>query len=330
MKNSFKKLLFFLSAILLISCENKTTANPEPATIEQATQTIDLSKLPMLAGASTPRQSTLANLSYQVHATVSAVYEFYKKQLNDQGWKELEHSYVSEPMASAAYMKNGFKLSLTAIANSNLTDVVLQQHGNVNLEKIKLQPGLTLLTAFPLTAIYVSPASVDETITATKTALSNAGWSLYGSAGPTLYFKKNAVKLNVMINPAPAQQNQTAINLSDSLLSADLPVPPDSENHNYNDLEQYVTFSSKKTKAEIFEFYRQTMTAKGWKQSAELTDKTEILPFRNQSSDLFTIALGNAPENTIKAIARFQSAAQVAAMNKILDAQAAAHKAQNP
>ena len=79
-----------------------------PATVEQAARVIYLSTFPLMDGAKPPGSRQVANLSYAATGDVKTAFEFNRKALLSQGWKELPNSSVTDQYASAMFSRNGF------------------------------------------------------------------------------------------------------------------------------------------------------------------------------------------------------------------------------
>jgi len=79
-----------------------------PATVEQAARILDLSIFPIMDGAKRPESRQVANLFYLATGDVKMAFEFNRKALVAQGWKELPNSSVTDQSASAMFSRNGF------------------------------------------------------------------------------------------------------------------------------------------------------------------------------------------------------------------------------
>src|ERR1044071_3808328 len=71
--------------------EDTTSADAvkTPATVEQAAQILDLSTFPLADGAKPPESRQVATLFYVATGDVKTAFEFNRKALLAQGWKEL-------------------------------------------------------------------------------------------------------------------------------------------------------------------------------------------------------------------------------------------------
>ena len=90
--------------------EDTTSADAikTPATVEQAARILDLSMFPLMNGAKRPESRQVANLFYLATGDVKTAFEFNRKALLAQGWKELPSSSVTDQSASAMFSRNGF------------------------------------------------------------------------------------------------------------------------------------------------------------------------------------------------------------------------------
>ena len=76
--------------------------------MEQAARILDLSIFPIMDGAKRPESRQVANLFYLATGDVKMAFEFNRKALVAQGWKELPNSSVTDQSASAMFSRNGF------------------------------------------------------------------------------------------------------------------------------------------------------------------------------------------------------------------------------
>ena len=98
--------------------ENTTSADAikTPATVEQAAKILDLSTVPLMDGAKPPESRQVANLFYVATGDVKTGFEFHRKALVGQGWKELPNSSVTEQSASAMFSHDGFVVYLVGLS----------------------------------------------------------------------------------------------------------------------------------------------------------------------------------------------------------------------
>ena len=92
------------------SAQETTSADAikTPATVEQAAKILDLSTFPLMDGAKPLESPQVANLFYVAPSDVKKAFEFNRKALVAQGWKELPNSSVTDQYASAMFSRSGF------------------------------------------------------------------------------------------------------------------------------------------------------------------------------------------------------------------------------
>jgi hypothetical protein len=177
--------------------------------------------------------------------------------------------------------------------------------------------------------MFVTEAARDDTAKACRELLIASGWQPYGTAGNSLIFKQNAVRLNAMISTAPAQGGKTSIQYSAELLSADLPAPPDAVRVHYADTTTDLDFDVKSSSQAVAEFYRQALGKAGWKATTDKTIKTgrrEMLIFRNAERDMLTLTLFPF-QNVLRGRLRNQTAVEVDELDRVAREEAARRKA---
>jgi hypothetical protein len=89
----------------LFGCGSKNQATDDttdsdaiktPATVEQAAKVLDLSTFPLMDGAKPLELPQVANLFYLAPGDVKPAFEFNRKALIAQGWKELPNRSVTD------------------------------------------------------------------------------------------------------------------------------------------------------------------------------------------------------------------------------------------
>ena len=117
------------------AAENTTSADAikTPATVEQAAKILDLSTFPLMDGAKLLESRQVANLFYLATGDVKTAFEFNRKALLAQGWKELPNSSVTDQSASAMFSRDGFVVyvSVSPHGEPGSVQVRLQNQGNV-------------------------------------------------------------------------------------------------------------------------------------------------------------------------------------------------------
>ena len=131
-----------------------------PATVEQAARVLDLSTFPLMDGAKSAESRHVANLSYLATGDVKTAFEFHRKALVAQGWKELPNSSVTDQSASAMFSRNGFVVSVSVIPIGDGVSVRLQNQGNVKPGKLPVPPNAKPVYVGDSTAMYVTEAAV--------------------------------------------------------------------------------------------------------------------------------------------------------------------------
>src|SRR5213078_4483467 len=108
-----------------------------PATVEQAARVLDLSTFPLMDGAKPLESPQVANLFYLATGDVKMAFEFNRKALVAQGWKELPNSSVTDQSASEMFSRSGFVVFVTVTPNGDGSlQVRLQNQGNVKPGKL--------------------------------------------------------------------------------------------------------------------------------------------------------------------------------------------------
>ena len=132
--------------------------------------------------------------------------------------------------ASAMFSRDGFVVSLSVIPfEATGVSVRLQNFGNVKPGKLPVPPGAKSVYQGDPTAMYDTEATVAATADAIRNLFAAQGWTPYGKAGDSDYFKHNAILATATVSSAPAQGGKTMIQYSNQLISADIPAPPDVE-----------------------------------------------------------------------------------------------------
>jgi hypothetical protein len=313
--------------------EDSTSADAikTPATVEQAARTLDLSTFPLMDGAKPTDSRHVANLSYVATGDVKAAFEFNRKALVARDWKELPNTSVTEQSASAMFSRNGFVVSLSVIPSGDGgLSVRLQNHGNAKLGQLPVPPGTKPVYVGDSTAMYVTDAAVPTTADACRNLLLAQGWVPYGDAGDSAVFKQNAILLTATVSSAPAQGGKTMIQYSSQLMSADIPAPPGVEALSYVDEPPELAFETRESQDAIIDFYRKTLATKGWQSTLDHTiavDETPIMIFRNPAKDMLTLSMAAPYAGKQPVSVRFQSAAEIAELDRKIKERAPALRA---
>jgi hypothetical protein len=303
--------------------DDTTSEEPiqKPATVEQAAQILDLSTFPLMDGAKPERARHLAHLTYAATGNVKAGFDFHRNTLTAQGWKELPNSSVTEQSASAIFARSGFILSLSIIASGKSGDlsVTLQNHGNIKPGQLPVPPGAKPVYVGESAAMYATDAAAPATAEACRNLFLAQGWVPYGGAGDSAEFKQNAIIATVTVSVAPAQGGKTAIQYSTQLVSADIPAPPNVEDLRYVDEPPELTFDTAPDQNAVVDFYRKNLAAAGWQSTLDHTVPIDDLPtmiFRNPGKDMLTLKMSGASRGKLHVSVRFQSAAEIAELDR--------------
>jgi hypothetical protein len=290
-------------------------AEPGPATVTEAAKVLDLTMFPRLPQAKDPETATLVQLNYVAPVKVPAAFDFQKTTLTKQGWKELEGSYRTDEYAMGGFTKQGFIVSAMAYPEGDQTRVTLIQHGNVDLKKLPLPADAKSLAATPANLIMLTKGAVDETKQAFAAGLKKQGWVVYGEDPTISHYRKNAVLLTVMVSAAPAQMDQTAINIQSTMLSYVLPAPEGAMHVNYDDSQTMLHFDTQSSAEVIAQYYRDFFTKQGWEATTEnliADDNRRTLIFRNAAKEYADLeVMIYEPDSNVRV--RYQTAAQFAA-----------------
>ena len=290
-----------------------------PATVEQAARVLDLSTFSLMDGAKSAESRHVANLSYVAPGDPKKALEFQRKAFGAQGWKELPNSTISDDSASAMFARDGFVVSLSVIPfEATGVTVRLQNLGNVKPGKLPVPPNAKPVYVGEPTAMYATEAAVPATADAIRNLFVAQGWVPYGKAGDSDFFKQNAILATATVSSAPAQGGKTMIQYSNQLISSDIPAPPDVDDLRYVDEPPELTFATTNQDA-IVDFYRKTLASAGWKSTMDKmieVDEKPTMIFRNPAKEMLTLATTGMLGGKLLVSVRFQSAAEIAELDR--------------
>ena len=290
-----------------------------PATVEQAAKVLDLSTFAVMDSAKPTDERHVANLSYLATGDVKTAFEFNRKALLAQGWKELPNSTVTDQSASAMFSRNGFVVYVSVTPTGDGTQQVrLQNQGNVKPGKLPVPPSAKPVYVGDSTAMYETDAAVPATADAIRNLFVAQGWVPYGKAGDSDFFKQNAILATSTVSSAPARGGKTMIQYSNQLISSDIPAPPDVEDLRYVDEPPELTFATTSQDA-IVDFYRKTLAAAGWKSTMDKmidVDGKPTMMFRNPAKEMITLSMPYVLGDKLGVSIRFQSAAEIAEIDR--------------
>ncbi|PYV65622.1 MAG: hypothetical protein DMG97_31800 [Acidobacteria bacterium] len=325
-----EKVLVACALVCLFGCGSKKGSAEEttsadaiktPATVEQAARLLDLSTFPLMDGAKPLESPQVANLFYLATGDVKTAFEFNRKALVGQGWKELPNSSVTEQSASAMFSHNGFVVSLSVSPHGEPGSVfvMLQNMGNVKPGQLPVPPGAKPVYVGDPTAMYSTEAALPATTDACRNLFLGQGWVPYGNAGDSVMFKQNAILVTATVSSAPAQGGKTMIQYSTQLISADIPAPPNVEDLRYADQPPELTFETAENQDAIVDFYRKNLATAGWKSTMDkmvAVDDKPTMIFRNPAKDMLTLSLWGERNGKLPVSVRFQSAAEIAELDR--------------
>src|SRR5437667_2552087 len=323
-----EKVLVACALVCLFGCGSKKGSAEEttsvdaiktPATVEQAARLLDLSTFPLMDGAKPLESPQVANLFYLATGDVKTAFEFNRKALVGQGWKELPNSSVTDQSASAMFSRSGFVVFVTVTPNGDGSlQVRLLNQGNVKPGKLPVPPNAKPVYVGDSTAMYSTEATVAATVEACRNLFVAQGWVPYGDAGDSAVFKQNANLVTATVSSAPAHGGKTMIQYSTQLISADIPAPPNVEDLRYVDEPPELTFATANQDA-IVDFYRKTLATAGWKSTMDHmvdVDEKPTMIFRNPGKDMLTLATTGVLRGKLLFSVRFQSAAEIAELDR--------------
>ncbi len=304
-----------------------------PATVQEAAQFLDLATIPLMEGAQAPGSRQVANLSYLAKSDVKGAFEFHRKALLAQQWKESPGSSLTDQSASVSFTRSGYVVFLSVMSNGPAGNaaVMLQNQGNIKFGQLPVSPGAKPVYVGDATARYETEAAAPATAAAVRKLFLAHGWIPYGSAGDSVDYKQNAILVTATVSAASAQGGKTSIQYTGQLLSADLPAPPDVEDLRYADQPPELTFETAASQDAVVDFYRKNLGTAGWQSTLGHTGAVDDKPtmiFRNPARDMLTLSFhGAARGKKLGTSIRFQSGAEIAERDRKIKERAPALRA---
>jgi hypothetical protein len=303
----------------------------EAATALQAAQTIDLSEFPLAQPANDKKSASAVSLSYEATGTVEAIAQAIQKQLESLGWKGLDGATVTETYANAPFQKNGFHLNLSVMPNGqDGVRVMLVNQGNVDLKSLPLPSGTKQVIAMPAMLMLERNAPAPATNEECKKLLTQAGWEPFGETSATFFVRKNAVRLQVMVSPAPNDPAKSMVQFSSEQMAADFPSLTDVQGLQYSDNPTQLSFESSKDREHWVEYLRNALAEQGWEPTTDNPVKISFKErwiFRNSREESMELEFTQR-ENQTRVRMIFQNAALNQALEKKADAAVAKAKAE--
>ncbi|MCA9005754.1 MAG: hypothetical protein KDA70_10835 [Planctomycetaceae bacterium] len=287
-----------------------------PATVAEAEKVLDLETFPLPAGTKMQSPRRMAALSYSVDGPLKDILDFNVQELTKRGWKEVAGTRREGPYTGADFTNGDFHLNLSVMqpAPNMPVSVTFARYGNVALTSLPVPAGAKQLYAFPATVMYTTEAPVEKTTEQCRDLMLKAGWTPYGSAGTTAYYRQNAVLVLANVMSAPGQGGKTAITYTSNLLSLDLPAFPEAIDFRYTDMTTEISFDTNASPREVTDFYRKELASAGWKATTDepvAIEWKKLTIFRKPDQEMITVTTSDFEGRTRVRI-DYQTAAEVA------------------
>ncbi|WP_437205586.1 hypothetical protein [Planctomicrobium sp. SH664] len=302
-------------------------------TVAQAAKVINLSTW-KVKGLTLPESGQVAQLHCELRGSPTTVFKAIQEQLVAEKWEELPQSYVNEQSVSATFAKEGFLLSVSLYpaTKENSVTLTITNHGNVNVAKLPVPQEATPLYTSGTSAMFLTPGAPEEVAKILRVLiLSNRGWEPYGEAGDVAWYKRGAQRISVRCTAAPAHAGKTIIDFSGTLLSADLPAPPEASKLQYSDSRTQLAADTPLSTAELATHYRAALKTSGWEATTDKPFQSSIyeeMIFRNPANEMLTLKMSTV-EGKTRMLLRFQTAREVAEEMRIAQEKVAASKAKS-
>ncbi len=309
----------------------------KPATVEEAQRVLDLTTFPLPEGAQVEGQSSIAVVRYRVPADdVKSAFDFVREKLIQRGWKEAGETHISVQYAMGAFARHGFYANVSAYPDSSkpdskLVQVSITNQGNLNLATLPVPPGTRLYYSNLRSVGYLTEMPIEEATEAIGKLLAEQGWTPYGDDIGVKTYKQNAIELKVSISAMPELpekpelKGKNMISFFPTLMSADLPAPPQPLDVTYTDHmspPKQLMFETEAARDEIYQFYRDRLAKDGWEPTTEkpIADRYKaFMIFRNKAKDLMEVETENPREGKIRGKVKHQSAAELAEIERLIE-----------
>lgn len=261
-----------------------------PGKLSEAKKLLDLTKVPLIAGAKVPAKRTFSKLTYEAPGrSVDDAFAFHRKQLLDAGWKQ-DQGGVS---TMGTFRQGGYVVTLsTNQIQVGIITVECKNLGNLNMATLPKPAGSNQIVSNPDLARYLTSSSVETATKAVQKSLTTKGWQAYGEEKDVLYFKQNAIRLAVRIYPQGEVKGKTLIDFRPEFLSYDLPALSDATELKYEDSTGQLTFNTKSNATAVAEYYTKELTKQGWKTESQTLTKSasgETMTFANPDDAPLTL-----------------------------------------
>ena len=298
-----------------------------PASPAEAAKFLDLTTFPLMPGTPEVGPRSVANLHYRVTSDVKSSFEFQKKNLEALKWKAAPGSAVTADYASGGFTRAGFYVSVmvSPTGGPGTVDVIIQNHGNVDLAKLPLPAGATPGHVGPMSAMYNADAPVPATAEECRRLFIAAGWQPYGASGDWVGYKQNAVRVTATVMASPMQSGKTMISYQSEQMSADIPAMPGAEGLRYTGSTGRLDFDIASSEEEVEQFYRKALAGSGWAATMDHIVKVDggkdFVVFSNPAKEALTLEMLKLPEGNTRVSLHHQSEAAVAEEGRLAKAQ---------
>ncbi len=199
---------------------------------------------------------------------------------------------------------------------------------SLDLAKLPLPRGAKPVSVTEFSAIYAVNAPAEATTQDCEKLLFAQGWEPYGSAGLTRYYKRGTTRLLATVKPEVGRTDRTMITYMAETMAADLPLPPDTEEVQYNDASKRLGFFSNLPPDAVADFYRQALAPAGWSTTMKKPGKSDfkdVIIFRNPENAKVEIEMTAGSGRTYTTVT-YSTAEEVAAEKRRVAALLSAHQ----
>ena len=274
-----------------------------PATVADAKSVLDLSQKPLAEPLDTP----ILNVAWQQFETKGspeAIAKAIDGVLTKQGLTQQPGAMFTDAYSAATYQKAGFTFSLGVMPSGKdgIASVTFSNLGNVDFKALPKVPGAKEVFVQGASAIYSTELAVDEAKTKTREIQEAAGWQWFGDTAASFFFRKNAVRLQVMCNASP--DGKTTLMFSSEQMSAALPLLSGLSRIAYTESLTGLEGDSPLELTAFWTEYRRLLEGEGWKATTENPIEATVgkfLIFRNASGELLELKA-----HQFEAVSRFE------------------------
>lgn len=331
-----RSVLFFGSCALGSHFIPSIAFGQSPASAQTAAAVIDFTKFKPLGSEPKMLESVTASQRYETGGKVLDVAKMVTDKLKSDGWKELDGTYTTPEMASASFTKSQFVIVLSVSpaasgGKDSRSIVSLSNLGNLEWSKLPIPKGWTSTYTMPSMAMYQASVAPEKAKQDLHSALTQAGWTPYGDAIGSSYYRREAIKLMASIQAAPTAPGSSMIQFTSEQLSFVFPIPDSITQLQHTDSLLNILFDTTLSRDKVNEFYREELKKKGWEATTEkpiLERKQELTFFVNAAKERMELVV-NEVEGKTRVKVRYVTAAQAAEENQKASAAAEAAKAKN-